>query len=133
MLRYSFLLLFGLSFCESDETVTGYGAAGSVWKLTSLNGAEFTAEATLEFGEEGKFFGKAPCNVYNGTQTADYPWFETGPIAATQMACPELEAETAYLRALDAMTIAEVVGDTMILSNEDGGEMVFEATTKTED
>lgn len=127
MLRMSFLLLFGLSFCADDETLTGYGAAGSVWKLASLNGADFTADATLEFGEEGAFFGKAPCNSYRGNQTADYPWFEAGPIAATQMACPDLEAEGAYLSALSSMTIAEVVGDTMILSNETGGEMVFEA------
>ena len=45
----------------------------------------------------------------------------------TRRACPELPEETAFFKALEQMTLAEVVGETLILSNTEGGEMVFEA------
>jgi heat shock protein HslJ len=43
------------------------------------------------------------------------------------MACPEMVAETAFFEALDDMTLSEASGDTLILSNSDGRQMVFVA------
>lgn len=43
------------------------------------------------------------------------------------MACPDLPLETAFLSALGEMTLAEAVGTTLILSNDAGRKMVFEA------
>ena len=43
------------------------------------------------------------------------------------MACPELEAESAFFAALEDMSLVEIVGPTLILTNEAGREMVFEA------
>ncbi len=129
MLRLAIIAgLFGLGQCGKDETVAGYGGADQVWELTELDGTTFTATATVTFPEPGKIAGKAPCNTYVGKMDAPYPWFETGPLAATQMACPDLESETAFLTALGEMSLSEVSGDTMILSNEDGREMVFKAS-----
>ncbi|MBY6140630.1 META domain-containing protein [Leisingera daeponensis] len=111
--------------CTGDESLSAYGAAGKEWKLQSIDGAAFAAAATLTFPEPGKIAGRGPCNNFLGRQTAPYPWFETGPLAVTRMACPELEAEDAFLKALQEMTLAEVSGDVLILSNEAGREMLF--------
>ena len=48
-------------------------------------------------------------------------------MAVTRRACPELAEETRFFQTLEDMTLAEVQGPVLILSNEDGTEMVFEA------
>lgn len=120
-------MLVSLSFCQGDETISGYLNSDAVWTLKSINGTDFDANATLTFPEEGKVAGKAPCNSYFGTQIVPYPWIEIENLAMTKMACSELPQETAFLSALTDMTIAEVLGDTLILTNDQGNEMVFQA------
>lgn len=119
------LSAFTALFSCADETLSGYGAADKLWVLTELDGAEFTAEVTLEFPEEGVLRGKAPCNTFQGTQTVPYPWFKAENIAVTRMACPDLEAEAVFFTALSEMTLAEVGMDTLFLSNDAGRKMVF--------
>lgn len=121
------LALLCLIACTGDETVAGYGGADRTWVLTELDGSPFTARATLQFPQAGKIAGDAPCNRYSGAMTTPYPWFAATQVISTKMACPELEAETKFLGALTAMTLSEVLGDVMILSNDTGREMVFTA------
>ncbi len=127
MFRFAIFLLAFIPACQGDETLSAYGAADKVWVLESVDGAAWSARTTITFPEEGKFAGNAPCNAYFGAQRAPYPWFEAGPIGATRRACPELDQEAKYFKALEAMTLAEVSGDVLVLSNEDGREMVFRA------
>jgi len=115
-----------LGYCK-DETVSGHGGQDRTWVLRSLDGAPFAARATLTFPEEGEIAGQAPCNRYSGQQTVPYPWFSAETIISSRRACPDLDAETRYLRALGQMTLAEIAGDTLILSNDAGREMVFRA------
>lgn len=125
----SFLILSMvlLMACQSDESLAAYGAADKTWVLIELDGTPFTARATLTFPEAGKLAGQAPCNRYFGAQTVPYPWFKAEGVGSTKMACPDLDAESTYFKALSEMTLSEVLGDTMILSNDDGREMVFKA------
>lgn len=116
-----------LSGCFKDETLTGYGAGGVTWELTEMDGSKFPATATLRFPEKGRISGKAPCNAFNGTQSAPYPWFKAENIASTKRACPDLVLENRFFTALGAMTLAEISGDTFVLSNDAGREMVFRA------
>ena len=118
-------LLASIPACQADETVARYGAADRLWELQSLNGTAFSGRATLEFEPGGPVSGQAPCNRFSTTNTVPYPWFELTPILATRAACPELEAETAYLAALARMTQSEVRQGTLFLRNDDGDEMVF--------
>lgn len=120
-------MLLGLTFCQGDETISGYSAPNITWALESLDGKTFAEEASIGFPEEGKIEGNAPCNTFFGSQTAPYPWFKAEGIGATRMACASMAQETAFFAALGNMTIAEVSGDTLILTNDDGGEMVFRA------
>ncbi len=119
------LLILCLAACRGDETLFSYGAANHVWTLEKLNGQPYEATATLTFPEPGILNGSAPCNGYSGQQTAPYPWFEARALAVTKRACPQLDAETRFLEALTAMTLSEVSGGILVLSNDAGDEMVF--------
>lgn len=116
-----------LAGCWGDETVTGYLDGADIFALQSINGTAFAASATIDLSETGRVSGKAPCNSYFAEQSAPYPWFDIGPIAATKAACPDLPAEGQFFDTLSRMTVAEVSGDTLILSNTDDEEMVFQA------
>ncbi len=121
------LTVLSIAACRGDETVAAYGGADQNWHLLEIDGAPFNARATVTFPEPGKIAGQAPCNTYSGAMTAPYPWFETGPLAATRMACDDLAAENRFFEALGEMTQSEVSGGAMILRNENDREMVFEA------
>lgn len=127
-MRYVFpALLMGLAACRADETLTGYGAADRTWVLQEIDGAGFTASATIRFPSEGAVTGMAPCNGFSASQTAPYPWFTLTAIRATRVACLELDQEQAFFAALNGMTLAEISGDVLILSDDTGREMVFTA------
>ncbi|MEX0369840.1 MAG: META domain-containing protein [Tateyamaria sp.] len=126
MIRAAALVMMAsIPACQADETVARYGAADRLWTLQTLNGAAFSARATIEFAPGGPVSGQAPCNRFSAENTVPYPWFELTPIAATRMACPELDLETAYLSALGRMTQSEVREGTLYLRNDDDEEMVF--------
>ncbi|WP_299348276.1 META domain-containing protein [uncultured Shimia sp.] len=118
------MTLLAVSGCKKDETVAGYDG-GKTWSLIELDGQAFDARATLVFGDDGKITGQAPCNNYFATQTEPYPWINISAIGSTRMACPELEKETQFFTALEDMTLAEVTGDVLLLSNDAGREMAF--------
>ena len=120
-------MVLTLTACRADESIAAYGASGKVWTLVELDSDPFTATATLTFPAPGQIAGRAHCNRFFGSQTAPYPWFETGPLGSTKMACPDLAAESQYLTALGEMTLSKVSGPTLILSNDAGRSMVFTA------
>lgn len=108
-----------LAACQPDETLTAYvGDTSDTWQLTEFNGKPAEMKATLRFPEPGKIAGQAPCNSYSAALTVPYPWVEVGPIAQTKRACAALDKERLYFTALRAMTLAEVSGDLLLLSND---------------
>lgn len=119
------LLLLTIAACR-DETPSGFARPDQIFALQEIDGTAFPARATLSFPEPGRIAGTAPCNSYAGALTAPYPWFETGPLAATRRACPDLAQETAFFAALAEMSLAEISGNTLILSNDAGRQMVFQ-------
>ena len=127
MTRAFALGILFLAFGCADETISGYADTMATYHLMTIDGAAFEAQATIRFPEEGQITGNGPCNRYSATQSVPYPWFEPGPILATKRACPELAAGGAFFSALAEMTLAEVQGPVLILTNDAGREMVFEA------
>ncbi|MBT8425200.1 MAG: META domain-containing protein [Silicimonas sp.] len=119
--------VFGVLAACSDETISGYADPDATYVLSELGGAAFPARATIAFPAKGKVTGSAPCNTFNATQSVPYPWVDIGPVAATRRACPDLDAERRFFEALETMVFAEVQGPVLILSSEDGVEMVFRA------
>lgn len=126
-MRLMWLLPLALMGCQTDETISGFAGTYTVWTLSDISGADFPARATIELLKPGQIAGQAPCNRYFASQDVPYPWFKVGPIGATKMACPELTHETVFLATLSRMSLAEVTGTTLILSNDDGETMVFYA------
>lgn len=116
-----------MTACNPDETISGYADPSSDYHLTEMNGVAFTGRATISFPELGRVAGQAPCNRYFGEQTEFYPWFGLIGIGSTRMACPDMALEGEFFATLEAMTLAEVAGGTLILSNTEGAEMVFVA------
>lgn len=128
MLRITLSLsLFLLAACRGDETIAAYGAADIKWQLTEIDGQPFAATATLHFPELGRITGITPCNNYSAVSDAPYPWFDAQKLSVTRMACDDLAAEGQFLQALQDMTLSEVSGNTLILSNVAGHEMLFTA------
>lgn len=125
--HFLFLASYVLIASAADETLRAYGGKNHVWTLAELNGAPFQATATLTFPQAGVIAGNGPCNLYHGTLTVPYPWFETGPIASTRRACPDLKAEAAFFQALEAASLSEITGDTLILSDDNGVLLVFKS------
>ena len=121
------VLLLLPAACAGDETLSGYAEREAVYVLEEIDGAAFAARATIGFPEEGTAQGEAPCNRWSAALEAPYPWFALGPVAATRRACPDLDAEQAFFAALTEMTLAEVQGPVLILSDEAGRAMVFRA------
>ena len=126
MKRRLALLLPLLTLGCGDETISGYADRSAVYSLIEIDGAPFNATATISFTEPGRAAGEGPCNTWFASQSAPYPWIELGPIGATRRACPELEAEARYFEALSNVSQAEVLGPILILTTEDGAELVFE-------
>ncbi|MEN8842175.1 MAG: META domain-containing protein [Octadecabacter sp.] len=129
MIKEVILILgvLSLSACTVDETISKFVDVTAEYVLIEMNGQPVATSASIAFPEPGKVAGQAPCNRYFATQSAIYPWFALEGIGATRLACPNLAAESTFFAALEDMTLAEVSGDTLILSNTVGRQMVFVA------
>lgn len=117
-----FALAIPMTAMAADES---FPISDATWSLTELNGAAYDGKATIAFPEEGAIAGKAPCNNFMGSLDGTPEAFTLGPLAATQMMCPDMEAETAFFGLLSSMTMAEISDETVTLGNADGAQMVF--------
>jgi heat shock protein HslJ len=123
-MRILILVCLTLIGC-SDETLSGYSDPERVYRVTELNGAPVSWQATINFPDPGRAAGQAPCNAWSARIRVPYPWFELGPIAATRRACLQMEGEADFFAALSRATLAEIHGPVLILSDEDGPVLVF--------
>lgn len=127
-MKYLIALAFVMTTaCQTDESITAFAGNVTAFTLQSIDGVTFAARATIDVSEAGKITGHGPCNRYSANQTAPYPWFSTGPIGSTRMTCPDLAAEAQFFDALSTMTLVEVLGGTLILTDDNGREMLFQS------
>lgn len=127
MVRFALILGGLVAACAGDETLTGYVPHDTTWSVQEIAGQPFAGAASLSFPEAGKIAGKAPCNQFAGRITTPYPWFEVRDMAVTRMACPDLPLEDFFFETLAQMTLAEVSGNILILSDELGTQIVLTA------
>ncbi len=122
------LALASLAACAPlDETLTAYAQGETVFRLSAINEMPVKNHTTMDIGTAGQISGTGPCNRYSATQTVPYPWFNLGPIAATKIACENLAEEQLFFAMLSDMSLVEILGGTLILSNTDGDQMVFQS------
>lgn len=113
---------------------------GSTWELVSLTPAGGSAEdttgggITMAFGSQNAVSGSGGCNNYRSSYTTTGSGkIEFAPVAATLRACPDPQSvrETRFFAALDAVTAYRLDGGRLILSADDGTELVFTAQAAT--
>lgn len=121
------LTVLAFTLFQPDQTLRSFGAADRTWQVETLNGEPFEANATISFPGRYRVAGETPCNYFSTSNSTPYPWIELNPIAVTKRYCPEIEAEDAFLRALNAVRVVVIDGDIMVLSDENTELMVLKA------
>lgn len=124
------MLLLPLAACLRDETVAAYGASDQLWTLQTIDGQPTPAPVSLSFGVRGAVSGSGPCNSFTARQTAPYPWFALEQFQADTTPCPPDQQEPALFATLQSMTLSEVSGSQLILSDDAGREMLFSAAPR---
>lgn len=109
---------------------------GSTWELVSLTPAGGAAEdttgggVTLSFGPGSEVSGSGGCNNYHTSYTTTGSGnIDFALAAATLMACeePQGSREGRFFAALDAVSSYRLDGGRLILSANDGTELIFTA------
>lgn len=119
-MRALLLLPLILAACVPVEKDAPY-----YWKLVSIDGQPFPARATLAI-QEDHAFGQAPCNSWSGeVQKNPFPEWRIRNVVATEMACEDLPAESAFFAAMAAMTHSAVGLGHLELVDQAGREMKF--------
>jgi heat shock protein HslJ len=110
---------------------------GTEWRLVDIGGqpspagADSTRHPGFTLLAEGrKVQGSAGCNRMTGTYQLDGKRLKFGPLATTRMACPAMQTETAFLKALEATTRYEVSGSSLTLYGADTAVARLEAAAK---
>lgn len=118
-------ILVAASMTQTDAGSAGFPGPDTTWQLAEIDGTPYDHRATLAFPEPGRVAGQAACNSFAGGIEGGPDSFSLGQMAVTRMACPDLEAEQAYLDALSSMTSAEIGEDRLILTDGEGQRLVF--------
>lgn len=123
------LLAVVLSACGGDDDGGAQDPAdleGDTWVLTQMLNADGESEI-VDVGVNAEFDGStmsgvSGCNRYNTGYEAAGNEISFGPIAGTQMACPEpqMSVETRFLQLLETVGTFEVEGRSMSMSDTDG-------------
>ena len=107
------------------------GLAGTQWLLVSLGDEPIVegSEVMLQFGAGDRVSGSGGCNSFGGPYVVEGDSIAFGMLASTLMACMDdgiMEQEAAFYAALNAAASYTIDGETLIISTEDGDELVFE-------
>lgn len=104
--------------------------AGTSWQVTAYNNGQEAVVGvlegttpTIEFGADGQLSGTAGCNRVIGSYSTTDGTIELGPLATTQMACPEpegvMDQETRLVAALESAATYHVEGPTLEMRTAD--------------
>jgi heat shock protein HslJ/pimeloyl-ACP methyl ester carboxylesterase len=117
--------------CESSTVETPL--SNTYWKLVELSGVPIEPHADqpevhlLLEREDRQVRGFAGCNRFFGDYQVSARSLTFGELASTMAACPYLDEETAFFRALEKVTAYEIVGESLELRGEEGERLRFQA------
>ncbi|MGL5681768.1 MAG: META domain-containing protein [Marinifilaceae bacterium] len=108
-----------LASCGTKETVK---LQGHDWILSSIeqNGTELTLpteKPTIMFDDSSRIAGFAGCNRFFGKYTVKEREMTIELVGTTQMACPDMNFETAYLKMLGEVKRFDVVNGELRLKD----------------
>ncbi len=121
--------------CCNCNKKSAYPFQETVWQLTQLNGKTVKSDNnfTIAFLNTGRVTGKGACNTFFG------PWesargsgngIKIGQIASTMMACPDMDTESAFFKALENITEYRTEGGRLYLYEGQTLKAVFQGTDK---
>ncbi len=115
-----------LSACGGDDASGPESLEGQTWVLTQFVAEDGSTEI-VQVGVDAEFDGStvsgvSGCNQYNANYEASGNEISFGPIAGTEMACPEpqMSVETRYLELLATIATFEVEGRAMSMADGEG-------------
>lgn len=96
--------------------------AGSEWRPFGADLGDGALEQILAFADEAAVAGTGGCNRFRGTYEQDGEALAFGPLAMTQMACPDqfMEAEAAFLQLISQTGRAVAHHLLLVLLGDDG-------------
>ena len=110
-------LLLAMTACDGGKT--GATLEGTTWKLSKMEG--IPAEA---ISAEADFFtlmsGRTNCNRIFGKYQLDGDKLDLGNLGMTRMACPDLQYEIRFAKALSEVERYEISKSTLKLYAGDG-------------
>ncbi|SMP17701.1 META domain-containing protein [Shimia sagamensis] len=127
-MRFGFLAvtaILGLAACDPTDTLTKHGGMNYDWQLSEVDGAPVDYSAVVAFGPHGSVNGMGPCNGFSGSQRKPYPWIAIQVDFVEELYCSDIDDEEAFLTSMMEMTLVEVSGDRLLMSNDAGREMAF--------
>lgn len=125
-------LIAGCCNCRSYQTKTRRPLVGTEWQLIQLGGKSVKPEPdkfTITLLADGsRLTGVGACNRLMGSYKTDSKrTLKFGPLASTMMACPGMEQEDAFTRALEATTHYDMDGPMLLLLSNGDLQAVFQA------
>ena len=102
---------------------------GTSWEVTSYNSGRglvdinFYKELNIQFGDDGRFWGRSFCNAYGGYYTVSGDRISKRIDTMTVMACGDgfiSRKENLFREAVGAATRYEIRGDQLILKDDYG-------------
>ena len=109
-----------------ENSVPNSSLTETYWKAVELNGEavrmnEGAREAHLVLKQsDSQVKGFSGCNNFFGTYTLEKDTIHFGPLASTRMACPYMEQEARFLKALSETDRFQIEGESLSFFNEDG-------------
>lgn len=123
-------LTAGCCNCRSYQKKTRRPLEGTEWQLVQLDGRSVKAapETFVLKLENGSISGAGACNRLMGSyKTGERRALKIGPLATTKMACPNLDQEQQFLRALESTTHYDMDGPMLLLLSNGELHAVFQA------
>ena len=120
----------GCCNCRSYQKKTRRPLEGTEWQLIQLDGRSVKAapETFVLKLENGSVSGAGACNRLMGSyKTGERRALKIGPLATTKMACPNLDQEQQFLRALESTTHYDMDGPMLLLLSNGELHAVFQA------
>jgi len=110
---------------SSDNSGDNSALTGTEWVLFEMDGVKYEPASgksvTLKLDSKEKSIGgRAPCNTYGGPYTKSSNKLSFGNLFSTEMACDELDKETAYFKQMQKVFAYQISGDKLYLFDSTG-------------
>ncbi|WP_049792057.1 copper resistance protein NlpE N-terminal domain-containing protein [Christiangramia forsetii] len=113
---------------EGCGTYLGDYRLNDIWALETINSEKFESSKVpnLDFNlKEQRVSGFGGCNRITGPITINEENIEIGNLVATKMACPNMEMENQFLKAITGKSFNFEIGNNQLILSSEETELVF--------